>query len=147
MNSETTRPSRVLITKIGLDGHDRGSRLVAAFLRDAGFEVIYTPPWQSIDAVVDLALQEDVDVIGISSLSSDHLIVPDLMRALTVAGLGHIRVVVGGIVPDDEHALLFNAGVSAVFGPGVSSASICAQVTTFATEARNDSAATIDEAP
>ena len=85
MNSETTRPSRVLITKIGLDGHDRGSRLVAAFLRDAGFEVIYTPPWQSIEAVGDLALQEDVDVIGISSLSTDHLIGPDLLRALSVA--------------------------------------------------------------
>ena len=69
------------------------------------------------------------------------------MRALTVAGLGHIRVVVGGIVPDEEHALLFNAGVSAIFGPGVSSASICEQVTTFATEARSDSAATINEAP
>ena len=147
MNSDTTRPSRVLITKIGLDGHDRGSRLVAAFLRDAGFEVIYTPPWQSIGAVVDLSLQEDVDVIGISSLSTDHLIVPDLMRALTVAGLGHIRVVVGGIVPDEEHALLFNAGVSAIFGPGVSSTSICEQVTTFATEARSDSATTINEAP
>ena len=97
--------------------------------------------------VVHSAVQEDVDVIGISSLSTDHLIVPDLMRALTVAGLGHIRVVVGGIVPDEELALLFNAGVSAIFGPGVSSASICEQVTTFATEARNDSAATINEAP
>ncbi len=138
---------RILIAKPGLDGHDRGAKVVARGLRDAGFEVIYTPPWQSIDAVVDLSLQEDVDVIGISSLSTDHLIVPDLMRALTVAGLGHIRGVVGGIVPDDEHALLFNAGVSAIFGPGVSSASICEQVTTFATEARNDSAATINEAP
>ena len=69
MNSETTRPSRVLITKIGLDGHDRGSRLVAAFLRDAGFEVIYTPPWQSIDAVVDLALQEDVDAVSYTHLT------------------------------------------------------------------------------
>ena len=111
-------PGRVLVTKIGYDGHDRGSRIVAAFLRDAGMEVIYTPPWQQIDAVVSLATQEDVDVIGISSLATDHLIVPDLMEALGNAGLSHIRVVVGGIVPESEHELLTTAGVSAIFGPG-----------------------------
>ena len=69
-------PARVLVTKIGLDGHDRGSRIVAAFLRDAGMDVIYTPPWQSIPAVVKLAMEEDVDAIGVSSLATDHLIVP-----------------------------------------------------------------------
>ena len=132
MNTQT--PYRVLVTKVGLDGHDRGSRIVAAYLRDAGMEVVYTPPWQSVDQVVRLANDEDVDLVGVSSLSTDHLIVPDLMQALTVAGLGHIRVVVGGIVPDEEHALLFNAGVSAIFGPGVSSASICERVATFATQ-------------
>ena len=95
---------RVLVTKIGLDGHDRGSRIVAAACRDAGMEVIYTPPWQSIPAVVKLALEEDVDVVGISSLATDHLIVPKLMRALRDAGLGHMAVVVGGIVPDKEEA-------------------------------------------
>ena len=73
---------KVLVTKIGLDGHDRGSRIVAAHLRDAGMEVIYTPPWQEIAAVVKLALEEDVDVIGVSSLATDHLIVPKLMAAL-----------------------------------------------------------------
>ena len=78
---------RVLITKLGLDGHDRGSRLVAAYLRDAGMEVIYTPPWQDIQSVVQLALQEDVDLIGISSLATDHLIIPDLIKALKDAGL------------------------------------------------------------
>jgi methylmalonyl-CoA mutase, C-terminal domain len=109
---------RVLVTKIGLDGHDRGSRIVAAYLRDAGFEVIYTPPWQTIDAVVELAVQEDVDVIGISSLATDHLIVPDLMRALREAGLQDVAVIVGGIVPEAERGLLADAGVSAVFGPG-----------------------------
>ncbi len=95
-------PPRVLVTKIGLDGHDRGSRIVAAYLRDAGMEVIYTPPWQSIPAVVKLALEEDVDVIGISSLATDHLIVPKLMDALRAAGLGHVGLIVGGIVPEDE---------------------------------------------
>ena len=72
----------MLVTKIGLDGHDRGSRVVAAYLRDAGMEVVYTPPWQDIPAVVKLAMEEDVDVIGVSSLATDHLIVPKLMQAL-----------------------------------------------------------------
>src|SRR5512142_3426937 len=102
---------KVLVTKIGLDGHDRGSRVVAAHLRDSGMEVIYTPPWQEIPAVVKLAIEEDVDVIGISSLATDHLIVPKLMEALREAGLGHVCVVVGGIVPDHEEALLIEAGV------------------------------------
>ena len=108
MNLDEFRP-RVLVTKIGLDGHDRGSRIVAAACRDAGMEVIYTPPWQSIAAVVKLALEEDVDVIGISSLATDHLIVPKLMQALRDAGLDNVCVVVGGIVPDNEEALLLNA--------------------------------------
>lgn len=111
-------PPRVLVTKIGLDGHDRGSRIVAAYLRDAGMEVIYTPPWQSIEAVVALATQEDVDVVGLSSLATDHLIVPDLMDALRDADLGHVRVVVGGIIPEREHAALLEAGVSRILGPG-----------------------------
>lgn len=113
-------PIRVLVTKIGLDGHDRGSRIIAAYLRDAGHEVIYTPPWQSIDAVVRLARQEDVAVIGVSSLATDHLIVPDLMRALADAGLGHVAVLVGGIVPESEHPMLQAAGVAGIFGPGSS---------------------------
>ena len=109
---------KVLVTKIGLDGHDRGSRIVAAHLRDAGMEVIYTPPWQEIPTVVKLALEEDVDVIGISSLATDHLIVPKLMRALGDAGLGDVAVVVGGIVPSDDEAALLAAGVARVFHPG-----------------------------
>lgn len=109
---------RVLVTKIGLDGHDRGSRIVAAYLRDAGMEVVYTPPWQSIQAVVQLAQQEDVDLIGISSLATDHLIIPSLMQALAEAGLEAIAVVVGGIVPEQERPMLEDAGVRAVFGPG-----------------------------
>ncbi|HLX30355.1 MAG TPA: cobalamin-dependent protein [Casimicrobiaceae bacterium] len=111
---------KVLVTKIGLDGHDRGSRVVAAHLRDAGMEVIYTPPWQSIDAVVKLAIEEDVDVIGISSLAADHRIVPKLMRALRDADVASVAVIVGGIVPDDDEAALLEAGVSRVFHPGSS---------------------------
>ncbi len=109
---------KVLITKIGFDGHDRGSRIVAAGLRDAGMEVIYTPPWQEIAAVVKLALEEDVDVIGISSLATDHLIVPRLMAALREAGVQDTAVIVGGIVPDEDEQMLLDAGVARVFHPG-----------------------------
>ena len=111
---------KVLVTKIGLDGHDRGSRVVAAHLRDAGMEVIYTPPWQAIDSVVKLALEEDVDVIGISSLATDHRIVPKLMRALRDADVGGVAVIVGGVVPDEDEASLLDAGVARVFHPGSS---------------------------
>ena len=127
---------RVLVTKIGFDGHDRGSRVVAAYLRDAAMDVIYTPPWQKIEEVVALALQEDVDVIGISSLATDHLIVPDLMDALEDAGLEHVGVVVGGIVPDKEHASLKNAGVAFIFGPGASREDIVSGVTELGTRVR-----------
>jgi len=109
---------KVLVTKIGLDGHDRGSRIVAAHLRDAGMEVIYTPPWQEIRTVVKLALEEDVDVIGVSSLATDHLIVPKLMSALADAGLKDVVVIVGGIVPDEDEQALLDAGVARVFHPG-----------------------------
>ena len=110
--------AKVLITKIGFDGHDRGSRVVAAYLRDAGMEVIYTPPWQEIPAVVKLATEEDVDVIGISSLATDHLIVPKVMDALRAGGLGDVVVIVGGIVPDEDEQTLLASGVARVFHPG-----------------------------
>lgn len=129
-------PARVLVTKIGLDGHDRGSRIVAAFLRDAGMDVIYTPPWQSIAAVVKLATEEDVDTLGVSSLATDHLIVPQLVEALRKAGLSHVGVIVGGIVPADEQLALLAAGVSAIFGPGASRDEIVEHVATLAARSR-----------
>lgn len=128
---------RVLVTKIGLDGHDRGSRIVAAYLRDAGLDVIYTPPWQEIDAVVQLAAQEGVDVIGISSLATDHLIVPDLMAALRAAGLGAVGVIVGGIVPESERPALIDAGVNSIFGPGASLEEIVATVEDLSRRSRD----------
>lgn len=115
---QSLRPPKVLVTKIGLDGHDRGSRVVAAALRDAGMEVVYTGPWQAISDVVKLATEEDVDVIGISSLATDHLLVPKLMHALREGDMGHVGVVIGGIVPDDEEKMLLAAGVDRVFHPG-----------------------------
>ena len=136
MTTQPLDPPRVLITKLGLDGHDRGSRVVAAFLRDAGMEVIYTSPWQDIAAVVQLALQEDVDVIGISSLATDHLLVPKLTEALREAGLGHVAVVLGGIVPDEDERMLIEAGVSRVFHPGSTRNEIIEQVALSAHRAR-----------
>ena len=136
MTTQPHEPPRVLVTKLGLDGHDRGSRLVAAFLRDAGMEVIYTNPWQEIAAVVQLALQEDVDVIGISSLATDHLLVPKLTKALAEAGLGHVPVVVGGIVPDEDERMLLESGVSRVFHPGCTRDDIITEVEGLARHAR-----------
>ncbi len=129
-------PPRILVTKIGLDGHDRGSRIVANLLRDAGMEVIYTAPWQEITAVVKLAMEEDVDVIGISSLATDHLLVPKVMQALADAGLEHIRVVVGGIVPDHEADALRSAGVSEIFHPGATGPDIVSSIRRLALQAR-----------
>lgn len=134
--NEIDRPPKILITKVGFDGHDRGSRIVAAFLRDAGMEVVYTGPWQKVANVVNLALQEDVDVIGISSLATDHLIVPKLMVALKEAGLGHIGVVVGGIVPDGETDLLTSAGVAYIFHPGAARDDIVSKISALAARAR-----------
>jgi len=114
------RPPKVIVTKIGFDGHDRGSRVVAAYLRDAGMEVVYTPPWQDIAAVVKLATEEDADVIGVSSLATDHLLVPKLMHALRAAGLDDVQVIVGGIVPPKDERLLLESGVARVFHPGAS---------------------------
>ncbi|GIK85065.1 MAG: methylmalonyl-CoA mutase [Betaproteobacteria bacterium] len=128
---------KVLVTKIGLDGHDRGSRIVAAHLRDAGMEVVYTPPWQEIAAVVKLAQEEDVDVIGISSLATDHLIVPRLMHALRDAGLAEVGVIVGGIVPDEDERALLDAGVARVFHPGSSLDDIAAFVRDLAARVRS----------
>ena len=138
MNVVNQTPYRILVTKIGLDGHDRGSRIVAAYLRDAGMEVIYTPPWQALDDVVRLAGDEDVDVIGISSLSTDHLIIPDLKSRLVAAGLLNVRVVLGGIVPNEELSMLLESAVSAILGPGIDRATIVEQVRHYAAAARHD---------
>jgi methylmalonyl-CoA mutase, C-terminal domain len=129
-------PPKVLVTKIGLDGHDRGSRVVAAFLRDAGMDVLYTPPWQDIAQVIRLAEEEDVDLIGISSLATDHLLVPKLMKALRKAQLEHIPVVVGGIIPDDDENRLKKAGVRHVFHPGASREEIVSRVAELVDAAR-----------
>lgn len=126
------RPPKVIVTKIGFDGHDRGSRVIAACLRDAGMEVIYTPPWQEIATVVKLAIEEDADVIGISSLATDHLIIPKLMQALRDAGLQDVHVIVGGIIPTKDEKELLKSGVAKVFHPGSSLEDIVNEVRSLA---------------
>ena len=115
------RPIRVLIAKVGLDGHDRGAKILTRALRDSGMEVIYTGLHQTPEMVVDAAVQEDVDVVGLSSLSGAHLaLFPRVIQGLIDAGLGDALVVAGGIIPQEDIALLKKMGVAAVFGPGTS---------------------------
>src|SRR3982751_995022 len=116
---------RVLVAKPGLDGHDRGAKVIARALRDAGMEVIYTGLRQTPEMVVNAALQEDVQVIGLSILSGAHnVIVPRVMELLRERGLSDVVVLVGGIIPDEDAARLKQLGVAAVFQPGASLESI-----------------------
>ncbi len=111
--------SRVLLAKIGLDGHDRGIKVVARALRDAGFHVIYAGLWQPLESVVQAASDEDVDWLGISILSGAHMTqVSRLIELLRDAGLDHVGVIVGGIIPEADVPELKRMGVSGVFGPG-----------------------------
>jgi methylmalonyl-CoA mutase C-terminal domain/subunit len=113
------RPLKVLIAKPGLDGHDRGAKVLARGLRDEGFEVVYTGLRQTPEMVLNAALQEDVDVVGLSILSGAHMtLVPKVTRLLRERDMGDVLVVVGGIIPDDDVPTLKAEGVAAVFGPG-----------------------------
>lgn len=116
-----SRPIRVLIAKPGLDGHDRGAKVIARALRDAGMEVIYTGLRQTPEMIASAALQEDVDFIGLSILSGAHnAIVPRLMKLLAEHGIEDIQVILGGIIPDADIPRLKAQGVSAIFQPGAS---------------------------
>jgi len=119
------KPIRVLIAKVGLDGHDRGAKVVAQALKDAGMEVIYTGLRNTPEQVVETALQEDVQVIGISTLSGAHLyLIPPIGRMLKEKNAEDILLICGGIIPEEDHASLKEAGVAAVFGPGTSTQDI-----------------------
>ena len=119
MSTAKTRPLRILVAKPGLDGHDRGAKIVARALRDAGMEVIYTGLRQTPEQIVAAALQEDADVIGLSILSGAHMhICPRLMELLREKGLDHVTVVVGGIIPDVDIPKLQALGISGIFLPG-----------------------------
>jgi methylmalonyl-CoA mutase C-terminal domain/subunit len=115
----TKQKIRVLVAKPGLDGHDRGAKVVARALRDAGMEVIYTGLRQTPEMIAEAALQEDVDVVGLSVLSGAHMaLLPRIVALLRENGLDDVLVIAGGIIPDEDVLLLKEAGVHGIFGPG-----------------------------
>src|SRR5438105_2184123 len=119
MPTTTAPPLRVVLAKIGLDGHDRGIKVVARALRDAGMHVIYAGLWQTPEAVVRAVADEDADWLGLSLLSGAHLtLVPRVLNLLREAGLEHVGVLVGGIIPEADVPRLLQLGVARVFGPG-----------------------------
>ncbi len=121
----TDRPIKVLIAKPGLDGHDRGAKVLARGLRDEGFEVVYTGLRQTPEMIAAAALQEDVDVVGLSILSGAHMtLLPRVCAALRAEGLGDVLVTAGGIIPADDIPALQAAGVRAIFGPGTTIAEV-----------------------
>ncbi len=121
------RRFRVVIAKPGLDGHDRGAKIIARALRDAGMEVIYTGLHQTPEQIVETVVQEDADAVGISILSGAHMtLVPRILDGLRANGLEHVLVVVGGTIPPDDEAALAQLGVSAVFTPGAPTTEIVA---------------------
>jgi methylmalonyl-CoA mutase, C-terminal domain len=130
---------RVLIAKVGLDGHDRGAKVIAAALRDAGMEVIYTGLRKTPDMVVEAALQEDVDAIGVSLLSGAHMtIFPRILNLMREKGLKDVLLFGGGIIPDQDIRALKEAGVGALFTPGASTIDIVAYLKEWAaTHSRN----------
>ena len=122
---DNNRPIRVLVAKPGLDGHDRGAKVIARALRDAGMEVIYTGIRQSPQMIAQAANQEDVDVIGMSILSGAHLeILPEIMTLLRELDMEDVIVVVGGIIPEVDRQPLRDLGISEVFGPGTTTTAI-----------------------
>lgn len=132
------RPIRVLVAKVGLDGHDRGVKVIASSLRDAGMEVIYTGLRQTPEMVVNSALQEDVDVIGISILSGAHMTVfPKIISQMKEKNMNDVLLTGGGIIPDDEMKKLNEMGVGRLFPPGTSTADIVTYITAWVKEHRN----------
>jgi methylmalonyl-CoA mutase C-terminal domain/subunit len=121
----TDRPLKVLIAKPGLDGHDRGAKVLARGLRDEGFEVVYTGLRQTPEMIVTAALQEDVDAVGLSILSGAHMtLLPRVCALLRERGMDDVLVTAGGIIPDEDVPALKEAGVAAVFGPGTTIATV-----------------------
>jgi methylmalonyl-CoA mutase C-terminal domain/subunit len=120
---------RVLVAKPGLDGHDRGAKVVARALRDAGMEVIYTGLRQTPEMIAEAALQEDVDVVGLSILSGAHMaLIPPILKLLKANGQEHIKIFVGGIVPDEDVPRLKEMGVTGVYGPGAPTETIVNEI-------------------
>ncbi|MEO8146429.1 MAG: cobalamin B12-binding domain-containing protein [Bacteroidia bacterium] len=124
-----SRPIRILIAKVGLDGHDRGAKVIASFLRDAGMEVIYTGLRQTPEMVVNAAIQEDVDAIGVSILSGAHMTVfPKIMNLLKEKNINDILITGGGIIPDADMEKLYRIGVGKLFPPGTDTKEIVSYI-------------------
>ena len=133
------RKIRVLIAKPGLDGHDRGAKLIARTLRDAGMEVIYTGLRQSPEMITTAALQEDVDVIGLSILSGAHMgLVPRILERMKAEGLNDVLVFVGGIIPEEDMPALLAMGVTAVYGPGTTTQQVVEDIRRYVLETAKD---------
>ena len=138
MSKTLNRPIRVLVAKVGLDGHDRGAKVIATSLRDAGMEVIYTGLRQTPEMVVNAALQEDVDAIGISILSGAHMTVfPKIMDIMKQKGLENVLLTGGGIIPEGDMQKLKDIGVGELFAPGTTMEAITTYITNWVTENRN----------
>lgn len=132
------RPIRVLIAKVGLDGHDRGAKIIASFLRDAGMEVIYTGLRQTPEMVVNTALQEDVDAIGISILSGAHnTVFPKIITLMKEKGLNDVLLTGGGIIPETDMQKLMQQGVGQLFVPGTDTKEIVNYITEWVKTNRN----------
>ena len=132
------RPIRVLIAKVGLDGHDRGAKIIASFLRDAGMEVIYTGLRQTPEMVVNTALQEDVDAIGISILSGAHnTVFPKIINLMKEKGLHDVLLTGGGIIPENDMQQLMHLGVGKLFAPGTDTKEIIDYITNWVSTNRN----------
>jgi methylmalonyl-CoA mutase, C-terminal domain len=133
-----SRPIRVLVAKVGLDGHDRGAKVIASFLRDAGMEVIYTGLRQTPEMVVNAALQEDVDAIGVSILSGAHnTVFPKIMALMREKGMDDVLLTGGGIIPDNDIKKLNAIGVGKLFPPGTDTSTIVEYITNYVKEHRN----------
>lgn len=133
------RPVRVLVAKIGLDGHDRGAKVIATALRDAGMEVIYTGLRQTAEMVVNAALQEDVDAIGVSILSGAHMTVfPKVIAMMKEKGLDNVLLTGGGIIPEADMKELNDMGVGKLFAPGAPTSEIAAYITNWVQENRKE---------
>jgi len=132
------RPIRVLVAKVGLDGHDRGAKIIASFLRDAGMEVIYTGLRQTPEMVVNAALQEDVDVIGVSILSGAHnTVFPKLKNLMQQKGLNDVLLTGGGIIPDVDMKKLNDLGVGKLFPPGTDTNEVVNYIKEWVSKNRN----------
>lgn len=138
MNKEPSRPIRVLIAKVGLDGHDRGAKIIATALRDAGMEVIYTGLRQTPEMVVVSALQEDVDAIGISILSGAHMTVfPKVLHLMKEKEMADVLLTGGGIIPEEDMKKLQSIGVGKLFAPGTLTSEIAGYIKSWVQENRN----------